>query len=250
MPIKVTEGGTPRSKLGEGRNYGFGSAICKKINDEHYETLCGITACKDFLHDLLMSEHLDVPVNIYSLKYTKQNAFIGDYTYFAIKMLPSKSGDDYGMAKEAELLDKNINNLIIFINHFEEEMKVNGRTSLSLTEDKDVYLLVTPIFWVSTTYLISLYTLLIRIAYRYDGQQNMTDYVKGLLANEDAQGDYGNDLGMLKHIYPKYEECTKIGFPKENFKKRLAMLGEGTGWHNAGIVSVVLSGDKKSKWLE
>jgi len=247
--ITIVEGGTPRSKLNEGRGRGFGSTFLKKIGVNKYVTLFGLTTCKDYLHDVLAAEHLDVKVDVFGLKYTKQEPFKTAYAYMAISMLPQKWGAWEELEAEKEVLKKNIESITALINACEYPLKCPQYTKIYPTADENVWLVKVPKFWVKTTYLISLYTFLLRIGYKERMEQlNLDEYVKVLMEMPYQSGDFGNDLAMFKDIWPKFEWLKKNGCPSEDFKKREEHVGTSHGWHNNGIKGV--SFEPKSKWLE
>lgn len=249
--ITIIEKGTPRTGLNEGRQRGFGSTFVKKVGVSKYETLFGITTCKDYLHDVLAAEHLGANVNVFGLKYTKQEPFKTAYAYMAISMLEERHGKWDKLEAERALLNKNIESLVAFINGCEYHLGAKQHTKIYPTGDENVWLVKVPKFWIKTTYLISLYTLLLRLGYHQDmAQQNVEEYVKGLLAMPWESSDFGNDLAMLKDVWPKFQWMKKNGAPNENFQKRSNILGTGTGWHNNGIMGVEFEGINKSQWLE
>ena len=251
--VNLEVGGTPRKNLSEGRQYGFGSTICTKTGKTTYKSLVDFTACKDFLHDVLLAEKCGVNVNVFGMKYTKQDAFKNQrFGVFAIKMLNGNNGEDWGGFKvEKDRLIANRAHLVAFLHYFEDVMKLKKKTKLYLTEEGSSYILVCDKKWISTTYGISIYTLLARIGYHYEGNLSVEDYVKYLLTAKYGvlEEQLADDVGLLRSNYTKIKYLAENGFPKEDFKTKLKILGSGSGWHNCGISSVSFEGDK-SKWIK
>ena len=77
-----------RRTLGEGRNYGMGMACLKKDGD-NFETVCPITACKDFISDVIYSELTGKPYYAYGLSTSKKDIFDykNDEAYFVFAIL-------------------------------------------------------------------------------------------------------------------------------------------------------------------
>src|SRR5687768_15710647 len=66
-----------RSVLCEGRNYGIGFAFCKRTGDV-LETVQPVSPCKDYLNDVVYSEHSGQPFSAWGLRTSKKNIFYAD----------------------------------------------------------------------------------------------------------------------------------------------------------------------------
>lgn len=163
-----------RAVLNEGRNYGMGFGYLKKINNEEYHTVQPLSPCKDYLNDVVWSEHNDKSIIACGLTYNKQSIFNNDEDYIGIKILHQKSYGakpfvDYpNMQKDIELLNNNFLHIEALINHVEKQLNVEGSTDILAAED-NYYLLMVPKFWSVNTFRISLYSLIIRMGLTYDG---------------------------------------------------------------------------------
>jgi len=163
-----------RSVLTEGRNYGLGFAFLKKINDETFETVQPISPCKDYLNDVVYSEATGRPFAAWGLKTTKQGIFEGDHSYMALAVCKMGRSlqhyDDYD--EDLENMKSNRENMEKFMHGIETKLGI-GKTKL-VDVDENLKLAVMDKQWVSATYLISLYALMLRVALQYKGGGVMT----------------------------------------------------------------------------
>src|SRR5690606_12020630 len=114
-----------RSKLAEGRNFGFGFAFLNKIEEGNFETLNAFTACKDYLNDLVYVENTNKPLDmVYGFEHTyKGNIINNDYFYLGVRALNSKgSNTRHPLFNSIEqTLTNNYENLVKFLNKLEEK---------------------------------------------------------------------------------------------------------------------------------
>lgn len=197
-----------RGSLSEGRNYGFASALAKRV-DGTLTTVCPITCCKDFISDVVYTEVTGNPYSIYGLSYSKQNIFqdgVG-YMIFGIEKRGRDLTEYDNYKRDYEMLASNHSNLEKFINWFEKQFKLESFTKIKqLGENR--YLAVFPLFWSEGTYLISLYGLLLRVGFFYkDG--DVMNYLK------DFKHDSG-DAMMLNTIMPKIQKMLNGKIPKQD----------------------------------
>lgn len=172
-----------RKVLGEGRTKGMAFAFCKKVKDA-FETVQPLSPCKDYLNDVVFIETTGIPISACGLKLNeKKDIFLDDYSYLLITTLPSNKEGKIGLKNESSyvlsgklLADElvfmleNHKNIESYINFFEELCNIEGRTTIIM---EDPYLLVKfPTYWTKSTYLISLYTYLIRISLYSDFKTN------------------------------------------------------------------------------
>lgn len=171
MKIKDT---LDRSPLSEGRSYQMGFAFLKK-EKEYYETVNPVSPCKDYLNDIVWTEETGNPSRACGLQYEKKGIFTDKNCYLVAKMMCSKYGyfnypEEKRKADEKHMLE-NVQNIQKVINDIEKFLEVEGKTEISVVDNS--LLIVGPKFWRSSTYLISLYTLLIRTAQFSDGTPTM-----------------------------------------------------------------------------
>ncbi|MBE9490690.1 MAG: hypothetical protein IMY67_10385, partial [Bacteroidetes bacterium] len=71
-----------RKSLGEGRDFGLGFAFVEKEEKQIFKTKQAFTACKDYLNDVVFSEHSTVTLpSIYGFKHLPSN-FMKDDNHF------------------------------------------------------------------------------------------------------------------------------------------------------------------------
>lgn len=151
-----------RSKLIEGRNYGVGFTILNKKGSK-FETFLPFTACRDYLNDFTYVESTKKKIGqIYGYNHKLLNCFDNkNVVYFGVNTLHYKYGNNYDKFNELQdILINNYKNLELFLNKIENDLKIKIKTSIEL--DKETLIIKCSKFWVKSTPLISVYTLLIR----------------------------------------------------------------------------------------
>lgn len=171
-----------RRKLSEGRTNNMAFAFLKKLKADKYETVHAPSPCKDYLNDVVYAEHLNVSVQACGLSYSSHEIFDKKTSYMTIKMLPSNGGGGYyrtgaTLESDTKLLEKNFKNIEKLLNWIEVRLDI-PLTKITKAND-DFYLVTFSYYWSSQTYLISLYSLLLRMAQFYDGTQEPNEYLNG-----------------------------------------------------------------------
>lgn len=170
-----------RKVLSEGRNFGIGFSILKKINNFKFETLLPFSACKDYLNDIVYKTYYnsDLKFTVHGYDAKKIDCYNNKkYFYFGVNTLHyNKSTMLWNLYDEATtILINNVENLVKVINILEEHFNVNkSRTSFYKTTD-NIIILKCPIFWLKKTYLISLLALTVRLYFNV----KETDLKKGI----------------------------------------------------------------------
>lgn len=157
-----------RSKLCEGRNYGVGFTILNKIGSK-FETYLPFTACRDYLNDFAYVESTKKEIgSIYGYNHKLLNCFDNkNIVYFGINTLHNNNGGKYDKFDECQkTLVDNYKNLQLFLNRIEHELEIKIKSSIEL--DEDTLIVKCSKFWVKSTPLISVYTLLIRCYFNSD----------------------------------------------------------------------------------
>ena len=152
-----------RSKLSEGRNYGVGFTILNKKGSK-FETYLPFTACRDYLNDFAYVESTKKEIGkIHGYDHKVLNCFDNkNIVYFGVNTL-HRNNNNGNYEKFDELQNILINNYIhleIFLNKIETDLNINIKTKIEL--DEDTLIIKCSKFWVKSTPLISVYTLLIR----------------------------------------------------------------------------------------
>lgn len=166
-----------RNILSEGKNYGMGFAFCKK-NDDVYTTTHAITACKDFLNDQVWSDKTGEDYYIYGLKTKPMDLFLEEYSYMAISILKyQRTLCEYqGYKDDVKKLNEGYKTLESFINQIETKLKIKNLSKINRVEDNK-FLVSFPSFWADNTYLISLYTLLLRSGLNYKNGEDVFEFL-------------------------------------------------------------------------
>lgn len=161
-----------RSKLGEGRNYGVGFTILNKKGSK-FETYLPFTACRDYLNDFTYVESTKKEIGkIYGYDHKLLNCFDKkNIVYFGVKALHRNDQGKYDKFDElqSKLID-NYKELEHFLNRIETDLDIKIKTKIEV--DEDTLIIKCSKFWVKSTPLISVYTLLIRCYFNIDLTEN------------------------------------------------------------------------------
>ena len=161
-----------RSSLSEGRNYGVGFTILNKKGSK-FKTYLPFTACRDYLNDFAYVESTKKEIGkIHGYDHKVLNCFDNkNIVYFGVNTLHYKSDKNYDKFDELQnILINNYKNLELFLNRIEDNLGVKIKTSIEL--DEDTLIIKCSKFWVKSTPLISVYTLLIRCYFNTDLEGN------------------------------------------------------------------------------
>ena len=161
-----------RSKLDEGRNYGVGFTILNKKGSK-FKTYLPFTACRDYLNDFAYVESTKKEIGkIYGYNHKLLNCFDKkNIVYFGVNTLHFKTGGNYDKFDELQkILINNYIHLEIFLNKIETDLNIKIKTRIEL--DEDTLIIKCSKFWVKSTPLISVYTLLIRCYFNTDLEGN------------------------------------------------------------------------------
>jgi hypothetical protein len=221
-----------RKQLSEGRSFGMGYAILKKV-DDNYETLNAFTACKDYLNDLVYVEISKTKIaRIYGFKHSYTGIFENqDYFYLGLTILDyNNSTNKWEKLDEMNTeLSNNINILINNINYIEDKFNIINKTNIEVIDiitynDKLLnvgYVLKLPIEWIQNPYYISFITLFIRLFFNCSDIENVKDDYKPFIQADSycVSGilklfDYKSKNKLFK--YPKYDSIPKSKYIHEN----------------------------------
>ena len=182
-----------RSKLYEGRNFGVGFTILNKKGSK-FKTYLPFTACRDYLNDFAYVESTKKEIGkIHGYDHKVLNCFDNkNIVYFGVKAL-NYNNNNGNYEKFDELQNILINNYIhleIFLNKIETDLNIKIKTRIEL--DEDTLIIKCSKFWVKSTPLISVYTLLIRCYFNTDLEGNS---IVDILKNNVP---FINDDSMMK----------------------------------------------------
>jgi hypothetical protein len=223
--ITTTINNCERKNLAEGRDSGMAFAFCKKISDEEYQLVSPMSPCKDFLNDNIFCEKTGHNLEIYGMKDKKYDIF-DEHAYLCISMMDNIYSKN--PIKDLELLKSRFLIMQNMINDVEKRYDLEDRTEISLIEDNLAFVRL-PLFWVETTWQISLYTLLLRV---FLLSENTMDYVKYL-----KKAPYSADSIMIDRLVKKSSDMF-FEFTKQEFiipKDRLQIQQI----HNCGIMEYI-----------
>ena len=223
-----------RSKLSEGRNYGVGFTILNKKGSK-FETYLPFTACRDYLNDFAYVESTKNEIGeIYGYNHKLLNCFDNkNIVYFGVNTLHYEGGNYYAKFDELQnILINNYKNLELFLNRIEDNLGVKIKSSIEL--DEDTLIIKCSKFWVKSTPLISVYTLLIRCYFNIETLEN-----KSILEILQNNVPFINDDSMMKKSCINFYEMylnNKSKFINPNYNGYdLVKEGEPCHIHNFGI---------------
>lgn len=222
MDLPIVKDVCDRKKLSEGRNFNMGFAFCKQLSNGTFETVQPISPCKDYLNDVVYTEHTGKPFQACGLSTVKHGIFENaPHAFLAIKMLPPKGSVYTDLEASKKRLQQNYKHIETLLNFVEEQFSkygIDDRTAITPTQDPDLFLLAVPLWWCRTTHLISLYSLLVRMGQFWDGTVNPATFLE----------NYNNPLDLSLWIpgygagaYIRYQCMLKYGIrltsPQEQF---------------------------------
>lgn len=223
-----------RSVLSEGRNQGIGFAMLKKLSLNNYETVNPISPCKDYLNEVIFTENTGIPTKAYGLVYDKPNdIFKGKKSYLVFMNQKQMSGNFSVEYKTFEAyskeIDENYKNIELFINNF--QIKLGGFLPCKIRQAEDKkYLVIFDTKWCQSTYSISLFTLLLRVAKSYKGE-DIIKFLTSLSAENIDKSLINTALPKIKVILDNKKLPTTPKLHVDSAKK-----GAWTP-HNLGICS-------------
>lgn len=237
-----------RKVLAEGRNNGmaFGFLKLKSRTDVQsiFETVQPLSPCKDYLNEVVITERFGMGTQGCGLRYPeKLNIYEGDVAYMAIKIMKSKSdsysyssgvqstgtGNTVSFEGDIEKLKNNHKNIEKLLNQIEDVLQLKTRTIIHEAND-GYFLVVLPVEWCQSTPAISLYTLLMRVSFSYDGKE---DYMKYL-----SRSPHPGDSYLINGALPKLKSILeKKTLPPNIFSTTKAVWDKGTASpHGRGII--------------
>jgi len=225
-----------RDVLSEGRSYQMGFAFLKKLNDNTFETIQPISPCKDYLNDVIFAEHTNKPISAYGCKLDgRQDLFDDKFGYMVISICKYKYDHNYNDQQHQIDIDKlkvNHKKLEFFINQIEEHFDLDPYTNTMISEvDNNLYLVEVPVIWTKSTYMISLYSLLLRVG------QFFEDVTKDPVKWLETFNSFMEDVTLVKQALPKLKDILKYGPLQQDFSN----LKGDTSTHNLGIISYQLN---------
>lgn len=210
-----------RGPLGEGRSYGVGFAFCKREGTT-FTTVGPLSPCKDYLNDQLYSERTGNDYRRYGYRATKQSIFTDGFGYVAFSIMTEKCGAIYAtMQKEKDYLAESHGKVAAFVNAFESALKIPLLSHTAITKvGENLYVAAIPDFWCLYTYLISFWTLLVRIAIE-------SYYAEGDPVQALRDCSTGDSM-LARCAIKKFDTMVTGVIPKQDFTME-------QDWHNQGV---------------
>lgn len=218
MEITITK---TRSGLLEGRRTGMAVGILRKTGEDTYETVSPMSPCKDYLAEVIFTEHTGIPSSAYGFSHKEKLGIFEneENVYLGITFVD--------LPDVREEFVNHIPETVQCMNAFEEHFGIKGRTSIQFYKD-NIWLVVAPIEWAASTHSISLYTLLLRNAPKYTGE-DLNDFI--------AKQGYGYDKSYLTAASTKAVVARKK-LPANSFSLPVSDGKlKGSSPHNFGIVA-------------
>lgn len=231
-----------RKKLGEGRNYGLGFSILEKLSPKKFQTYMPYTACKDYLNDFayVESEKREIG-SIHGYNHKLLNKF-DKVHYFHLGVKPlhyNNSSTFWNKFDEAQLtLIKNFKTLEKILNDFEAKIGIKTRSSIIVLDDKSI-IVKSPIYWLKKTWLISVFTLIIRCYYNVE--ENNYTTIEDLIKKTHIPV-IGGDKLYLKNIIWFVENIENIVYDKLPYIPLIGSKPSAITVHNFGIQGL------RNKW--
>jgi len=219
---KVTPSLKKRKSLNEGRSSGIGFGFVKKTS-RSFELVQAISPCKDYLNDVVYSEVTGKDIYAYGFSYKKCNIF-SDVNYIAFAICKSGAIAEFeypNYKKDIERLMSNLDNLQLFLNLFEDLLNIPIKTKLTKC-DNDIILAEISNDWCKYPYLISLWSLLVRVGVYWKQEDTILDFLNSTKYDP-------TDVYIVKNVIPKIKKLSETGFVEQVFKNG------GTSVHNEGI---------------
>ena len=227
--IKITEV-KDRNVLSEGRSSGIGFALLKKLSNTEFETVQPLSPCKDYLNEVVYTENTGIPSKACGLIYPEKLNIFDTTFYMGIEIMKTIS-DKYSYSSSFEADQKHLKNnykeIEVFLNYFEDKFHMSNRTIITEAEEGR-FLVEGPIEWVSSTWGISLYTLLLRCALVYQNPQDPIAYLANYSYNFMDRDLINSSLSVIKILLKEGE------LPISNYKG-----SESSYWspHSDGFVN-------------
>lgn len=226
-----------RSKLDEGRDYGVGFTILKKLTPSKYETYLPYTACKDYLNDVSYVMFEKKPLEkVHGFKIDYVPDFeTSHYFYLGVNALHYLNGSEFNEYDNLmDHLQSNHKSLESILNGFEKKVGLKLKTSISLIEDGTL-ILKAPKYWLKKGWLISAYTLIIRYFVHIDFSkyENLEH-----LINSNPGSFIKGDNYYFNNIKWFYQQIGNIDFLKVSYDDLLESGYSNYSVHGAGIKRV------------
>lgn len=222
MKYKISEP-LPRSVLWEGRSQGMGFAFCKRAGEMLF-TVQPVSPCKDYLNDVLYSEHTGKPYIACGLVTKKEDIFTygkGYILFYICGAGASRNSEYPEMKKDIEALREGHRNIELGINMIENRLRLQTERTSIFSHGPNHYVAEVPLFWCQYTYLISLWSLMVRNLFRWDANGTL-DPIAFLESKCDPM-----DMYNMKTALEKLKRMIDGEIPVQDWDKTPSPHGMG-----------------------
>ena len=196
--------------------------------------------CRDFLHDALRSHHTGKVENIFGFSYEPKTNPPLDLEKMRMLFKRNTSASD---SKTSENTRDMAKAGLALVCHMEKHGGIEPLSKLYRTSgDKDVYMFEGSPEWMESTFMISLYTFLIRLGAKKMVFKDKEDLDSQLENLKPSTSGCDNDINYLKIVRPFLhkivEERKNFKYVKEDGKRLLADKSVSVFHNYTGIVSL------------
>lgn len=219
-----------RKELSEGRDYQMGFAFAKRLDDKNYQLVQPLSPCKDYLNDVIFAEHTGKRITVYG-SISEKNDIFEDKAYLCFAIMPNKYDSPYNktiLVQDITNLNARFKTINSMINNIEKLLGIEEQTLIQQVEE-NLYLAIAPLYWIQSSWAISLYSLLIR-AFQYAEEYiDPLEYLKAY--------PYNMEQMLVRNALPKLEYIIKNGIRKQDFSTYGNTNQSMSQIHNHGILS-------------
>jgi len=196
--------------------------------------------CRDFLNDALRGYLTGKEEHIYGFSYSlKDNPPIDlEEMRMLVKYKPTKN-----VKKGHKALEDILNCSLSILRGIEEHCGISSLSELRCTQDREIYLFEGSADWMGSTFMISMYTFLIRLGGRnivFESKEGFDSELEKLSKKTKGMGD--NDIYYLQdvkeYIFKIIENRENLKYIKEKGKHSFGNVRIGTFHNYSGIVSL------------
>ncbi len=162
--------------------------------------------CRDYLHDVLKCSWLKKTCTIYGFTFDYYKNPLVDLERTRMLVTMKNLSD-----KDVEIFNKKMLTALSLLNHYEKMARWSrSRLYKVSSHEKNVWMFVGTAMWMRSPFLISLYSLLIRLGDKYEyldgfkGNEDLKERLKNIGA--DTSNDMDNDSNYLHHLWDKIDK--------------------------------------------
>jgi len=203
--------------------------------------------CRDFLHDALRNGEKEGEIFGFSYDPRENPSLDIEKMKMMVKRDPNKN------EKNAEENTLNIMKSALSILQCVE--KANGIEPLSelycTSKDKNIYVFESAQDWMESTFMISLYTFIIRLGakeIKFRGIKKLDSELKKLYEKSKSSRSRDNDIKYLGSVYPFFfkiiEKRKELRYINDKGEKFMSNKSVGLFHNNSGVVSLSDKADK------